>query len=187
MTRRSTDSDSFPFPVLTRATVDFAWCRYTEAVARLQEAVAAGDAAFEFEVAWGSDLQTEHERFLTEKIFGGCPVFVTDYPKGIKSFYMRLNEDGETVAAVDLLVPGIGELIGGSAREERLVHLERAMAAKGAALQEDLWWYRELRQYGTVPHAGFGLGFERLVQMVTGLENIRDVTAFPRYPGHADF
>ena len=158
---------------------------YTEAVDELRKAVDGGKAKFEYPVEWGSDLQTEHERYLTEKIFGGSPVYVTDYPKDIKAFYMRLNDDGKTVAATDLLVPGIGELIGGSAREERLSVLEANMEAHD--LLESLWWYRELRVYGTVPHAGFGLGFERLVQMVTGLENIRDVTPFPRYPGHAEF
>merc|ERR1712176_673502 len=158
---------------------------YTEAVDELRKAVDGGKVKFEYPVEWGTDLQTEHERYLTETVFGGSPVYVTDYPKGIKSFYMRLNEDGKTVAATDLLVPGIGELIGGSAREERLDILEANMKEKN--LMDTLWWYKELREYGTVPHAGFGLGFERLVQMVTGLENIRDVTPFPRYPGHAEF
>lgn len=172
---------------MLRHLLETKWHRitYTEAVSVLQEAVEAKEATFEYPVEWGQDLQTEHERYLTEKIFEGSPVYVTDYPKGIKAFYMRLNQDKETVAATDLLVPGIGELIGGSAREERPEVLEQNM--KQHDLMEGLWWYRELRTYGTVPHAGFGLGFERLVQMVTGLENIRDVTPFPRYPGHAEF
>ena len=166
---------------------------YTEAVRLLGDAVGRGDASFEFPVAWGSDLQTEHERYLAEVVFGGQPVFVTDYPAAIKAFYMRRNQgegegegDRPTVAATDLLVPGVGELIGGSVREERLGVLEAAMVAKGLNPQEDLQWYQDLRRFGSVPHAGFGLGFERLVQLATGLDNIRDVIPFPRYPGHAD-
>ena len=158
---------------------------YTEAIDCLLRSVEKGEAKFEYPVAWGSDLQTEHERFLCERIFQGTPVYVTDYPKDIKAFYMRLNDDGKTVSAVDLLVPGIGELVGGSAREERIDLLDEVMEKHGVT--ESLWWYRDLRKYGTVKHAGFGLGFERLVQLVTGLENIRDVTPFPRYPGHAEF
>ena len=129
------------------------------------------------------DLASEHERFLAEKHVGR-PIVVTDYPKGIKAFYMRLNDDGETVAAMDVLAPGIGEIIGGSQREERLDVLDSRM---DETLKDHLWWYRDLRRYGTVPHAGFGLGFERLVAYVTGMENVRDVIPFPRTPGHADF
>ena len=140
---------------------------------------------FDFPVAWGNDLQSEHERFLTEKIFSG-PVFVTDYPKQIKAFYMRLNDDDRTVAAMDLLVPRVGEIIGGSQREERLDVLEKRMIESGIAPQ-DLDWYLDIRRWGTCPHAGFGLGFERLLMYLTGMENIRDVIPFPRTPGHARF
>ena len=126
---------------------------------------------FEFAVEGGCDLQSEHERYLTEQVFGG-PLFVTDYPKQIKAFYMRLNDDGKTVAAMDLLVPRVGEIIGGSQREERLDVLDARMEEH---LKEELWWYRDLRRYGTVPHAGFGLGFERLITYITGMANIRDV------------
>ena len=131
------------------------------------------------------DLQTEHERYLTEKVYGR-PVFVTDWPRDIKAFYMRLNDDGETVAAMDLLVPGVGELIGGSQREERLDYLERALDKFGLK-KEDYWWYLELRKYGGTRHAGFGLGFERLIMYVTGVGNIRDVESFPRTTGSAEF
>lgn len=154
---------------------------YTRAI----EVLAPHNDKFEYPVAWGSDIQTEHERFLTEHICNG-PVFVTDYPKEIKSFYMRLNEDNKTVAAVDMLVPGVGELIGGSQREERLDVLEARMAELGLS-QEDYWWYLELRKYGGTKHAGFGLGFERLVMYLTGVANIRDVLPFPRTPGTAQF
>lgn len=161
---------------------DFEVISYTRAVQILEE---SGNK-FEYPVAWGVDLQSEHERFLTEKVFDGCPVFVTDYPKGIKAFYMRLNDDGQTVAAMDMLVPGVGEMIGGSQREERLEVLQERITSSGLDL-EPYQGYLDLRRYGSVPHAGFGLGFERLVQYVTGMENIRDVIPFPRYPGHADF
>ena len=160
---------------------DFARITYTEAVKILEE----HNDAFEYEVSWGSDLQTEHEKFLTEKVFGK-PVFVTDYPKEIKSFYMRLNDDGKTVAAVDLLVPGIGEIVGGSQREERLDLLEARIHADGMD-EKDYWWYLDLRRYGGAKHAGFGLGFERLVMYLTGLSNIRDVLLFPRTTGSAEF
>ncbi|NGX47996.1 MAG: hypothetical protein K1000chlam3_01382, partial [Chlamydiae bacterium] len=130
-------------------------------------------------------LQSEHERYLAEE-YCKKPVFLKDYPEKIKAFYMRSNEDGKTVAAIDLLVPKIGELLGGSQREERLDMLEKKILAFGLS-PDDYWWYLQLRKYGTVPHAGFGIGFERLIQFVTGMENIRDVIAFPRYPGHADF
>ena len=160
---------------------DFAVCTYTEAVERLQQA----NVPFEYPVSWGMDLQTEHERYLTEKIFGK-PVFVTNYPKEIKAFYMRLNDDGKTVAAVDLLVPGIGEIIGGSQREERLDILLDRIHELGLN-EEDYWWYLDLRRFGGARHAGFGLGFERLIMYVTGIANIRDVLPFPRTTGFAEF
>jgi asparaginyl-tRNA synthetase len=140
---------------------------------------------FEFPVQWGSDLQSEHERYLAEE---HCkkPVILTDYPAKIKAFYMRANDDGKTVAAMDILVPKIGEILGGSQREERLDVLVKKITDMGLK-QEDYWWYLELREYGSVPHAGFGLGFERLVLFITGMENIRDVIPFPRYPGSAEF
>ena len=138
---------------------------------------------FEFPVEWGIDMASEHERFLSEIHFK-APVVVTDYPRDIKAFYMRLNDDERTVAAMDVLAPGIGEIIGGSQREERLDVLDARM---DEALKDTLWWYRELRRYGTVPHAGFGLGFERLVAYITGMENVRDVIPFPRTPGNAEF
>ncbi|KAJ7547998.1 hypothetical protein O6H91_08G113000 [Diphasiastrum complanatum] len=141
---------------------------------------------FEFPVKWGCDLQSEHERYIAEDAFEGSPVIVTDYPKDIKAFYMRENDDGKTVAAMDLLVPRVGELIGGSQREERLEKLEKRMDALGLN-KDSYWWYLDLRRYGSVPHAGFGLGFERLVQFATGIENIRDAIPFPRTPGSADF
>jgi asparaginyl-tRNA synthetase len=154
---------------------------YTEAVSVLEKA----SASFEFPVAWGSELQSEHERYLTEVAFDR-PVIVTDFPFDFKAFYMRRNDDGRTVAAMDVLVPGIGEIVGGSQREERLDVLLDSAARKGLDL--DLyWWYADLRRYGTVPHAGFGLGFERLVQFCTGMQNIRDVIPYPRAPRSADF
>jgi asparaginyl-tRNA synthetase len=140
---------------------------------------------FEYAVEWGCDLQSEHERFLTEQYFN-APVIVTDFPASIKPFYMRMNDDGETVAAMDVLVPHLGELIGGSQREERLSVLEQRMNACGLPA-EHYWWYCDLRRFGTVPHAGFGLGFERIVQFCTGMKNIRDVIPFPRTPRNADF
>jgi asparaginyl-tRNA synthetase len=154
---------------------------YTEAVRRLED---SGES-FEFPVKWGTDLQSEHERFLTEKLVGR-PVVVMNYPKEIKSFYMRMNDDGRTVAAMDVLAPGIGEIIGGSQREERLDVLDRRIDELGLP-RESYWWYRDLRRYGTVPHAGFGLGFERVIQYATGIANIRDVIPYPRTPGSADF
>jgi asparaginyl-tRNA synthetase len=154
---------------------------YTEAVRRLKES----KKKFEFPVEWGVDLSTEHERHLTEELVGG-PVVVTNYPKDIKSFYMRLNDDGRTVAAMDVLAPGIGEIIGGSQREERLDVLDRRMEEMGLD-PASYWWYRDLRRYGTVPHAGFGLGFERMIMYATGMANIRDVLPYPRTPGSADF
>ena len=160
---------------------DFQRISYTEAVEILKNC----GQTFEFEVAWGKDLQSEHERYLAEKHFNG-PVILYDYPKEIKAFYMRLNDDGKTVRAMDVLVPRIGEIIGGSQREERLEILEARM--KGAGLNpEDYWWYLDLRRFGGVPHAGFGLGLERCVQFITGMANIRDVIPYPRTPGSADF
>jgi len=154
---------------------------YTEAIALLEKA----DVKFEYPVSWGLDLQSEHERYLAEQLFKK-PVIVTDYPAKIKAFYMRLNDDEKTVRAMDILAPKIGEIIGGSQREERLEILERRVIAQGMK-PEDLWWYLDLRRYGTVPHAGFGLGFERLVQFITGMANIRDVIPFPRTPQSAEF
>jgi len=158
---------------------DFAHITYTDAVERL---LLCGKA-FEFPVQWGVDLQSEHERYLTEEVFGR-PLIVTDYPAAIKPFYMRVNDDGKTVAAMDILVPGVGEIVGGSQREERLAVLEKRMLEAGIDLEE-YRWYLDLRRYGSVPHAGFGLGFERLVQFVTGMGNIREVIPFPRTPGFA--
>lgn len=160
---------------------DFARVTYTEAVEILQNC----GHEFDYPVSWGIDLQTEHERYLTEQHFKK-PLFVTDYPKEIKAFYMRMNDDNKTVAATDLLVPGIGEIIGGSQREERLDVLEARMAELGLA-KEDYWWYLELRKYGETKHAGFGLGFERLIMYITGMTNIRDVIPFPRTPGTSEF
>jgi asparaginyl-tRNA synthetase len=154
---------------------------YTDAITALERA----DQAFAYPVRWGIDLQTEHERYLTERLLGK-PVVVTDYPKEIKAFYMRQNEDGRTVAAMDVLAPGIGEIIGGSQREERLDVLDARMRESGLD-PAVYWWYRDLRRYGTVPHAGFGLGFERALQYATGMANIRDVIPFPRTPGNAEF
>lgn len=158
---------------------------YTDAIGILLDSPAYKKKKFQYEVKWGSDLQSEHERYLVEKHFKK-PVIVTAYPKDIKSFYMRLNEDGKTVAAMDILAPGIGEIVGGSQREERLAKLEERMEQLGIP-SEELWWYLDTRRFGSVPHAGFGLGFERLVQFVTGMTNIRDVIAFPRTPKNAEF
>lgn len=160
---------------------DFTRITYTEAVDILLRA----DKDFEYPVEWGIDLQSEHERYITEEVYKK-PVFVTNYPKGIKAFYMRLNEDGKTVAACDLLVPGIGEIIGGSQREERLDVLEQKIEEFGLN-KEDYWWYLELRKYGGVIHSGYGLGFERMIMYVTGMSNIRDVLPFPRTPKTAEF
>jgi asparaginyl-tRNA synthetase len=154
---------------------------YTEAIRILE----ASRQKFEFPVKWGMDLQSEHERFLAEKHVQG-PVILMDYPREIKAFYMRLNDDGRTVAAMDVLAPGIGEIIGGSQREERLDVLDRRIVDSGLD-PASYSWYRDLRRYGTVPHAGFGLGFERTVAYVTGLSNVRDVIPFPRTPGSARY
>ncbi|WP_026889673.1 asparagine--tRNA ligase [Clostridium beijerinckii] len=160
---------------------DFAKVTYTEAVEILEKC----GKKFDYDVSWGIDLQTEHERYLTEEHFKK-PLFVTDYPKDIKAFYMRLNDDEKTVAATDLLVPGIGEIIGGSQREERLDVLKNRMAELNLS-EDDYWWYLELRKYGETKHAGFGLGFERLIMYITGMTNIRDVVPFPRTPGTSEF
>ncbi|MCM0082773.1 asparagine--tRNA ligase [Geomonas sp. Red32] len=163
------------------ATATFARMTYTEAIERLKKAA----VSFQYPVEWGLDLQSEHERYLTEQVVGG-PVFVTGYPKGIKAFYMRMNDDNRTVAAMDLLVPKVGEIIGGSQREERLDRLTGRMAETGID-PESLSWYLDTRRWGSTPHAGFGLGFERLIMYLTGMENIRDVIPFPRTPKHAEF
>ena len=157
---------------------------YTDTVTALTKAVEGG-ARFEFPVGWGMDLQSEHERYLTEQLVGR-PVVVMDYPKDSKAFYMRLNDDGRTVAAMDVLAPGIGEIIGGSQREERLDVLDARIDEMGLD-RGAYWWYRDLRRYGTVPHAGFGLGFERTMAYITGMANVRDVIPFPRTPRNADF
>lgn len=160
---------------------EFGRVTYTEAVDLLKKS----GKEFQYPVEWGIDLQTEHERFLTEEIFKK-PLFVTDYPKDIKAFYMRLNDDGKTVAACDLLVPGVGEIIGGSQREERLDVLTRRMEELGLC-EKDYWWYLDLRKYGGVKHAGYGLGLERIILYITGMSNIRDVLPFPRTPKTAEF
>ena len=160
---------------------DFGVITYTDAIETLKNS----DKEFEYPVEWGCDLQTEHERYITEEIFNK-PVFVTDYPKDIKAFYMKLNDDNKTVAAMDLLVPGIGELIGGSQREEKLDVLEKRIEELGL-VKEDYWWYLELRKYGGTVHSGFGLGFERAIMYLTGMGNIRDVIPFPRTPKTAEF
>ena len=160
---------------------DFGRISYTDAVKELEKY----NNEFEFKVSWGIDLQTEHERFLSEKIFKK-PVFVTDYPKEIKAFYMKQNPDGKTVAASDLLAPGIGEIIGGSQREDDLNVLQEKIKEFGLN-EKDYWWYEDLRKYGSAPHSGFGLGFERLIMYVTGMQNIRDVIPFPRTPKNCEF
>jgi len=160
---------------------DFERMEYSEAITRLEKS----GVKFEFPVKWGVDLQSEHERCLCEKILGR-PVILINYPKEIKAFYMRLNDDEKTVAAMDVLAPGIGEIIGGSQREERLDVLDARISEMGLD-RDEYWWYRDLRRYGTVPHAGFGLGFERTIQYTTGISNIRDVIAFPRTPQSAEF
>ena len=163
------------------ANSDFGRVTYTEAVEILKK----NNDNFDYKVEWGTDLQTEHERYLTEQVFKK-PLFVTDYPKDIKAFYMRLNDDGKTVAAMDLLVPGIGEIIGGSQREERYDVLTKRMSELGLN-EKDYWWYLDLRKYGGCKHAGYGLGFERAIMYLTGVSNIRDVLPFPRTVGNAEF
>lgn len=162
---------------------EFGRVSYTEAIKELQKK--SKKAKFDVLPEWGIDLATEHERYLSEKIYKK-PIFVYNYPKEIKAFYMRENEDKLTVAAMDCLVPVIGELVGGSQREERLDILESKIAELGLPA-ENYWWYLELRKYGSIPHSGFGLGFERLLLLCTQIENIRDIIPFPRWPGHADF
>ena len=158
---------------------------YTQAIDILLQSAPYKKKKFQYEVKWGVDMQSEHERFLVEKHFKK-PVIVTDYPKEFKSFYMRLNDDGKTVAAMDILAPGIGEIVGGSQREERFDVLTKRMEEMNVP-KDELWWYLDTRRFGTVPHSGFGLGFERMVQFVTGMSNIRDVIAFPRTPRSAEF
>ncbi|MFH1267643.1 MAG: asparagine--tRNA ligase, partial [Planctomycetota bacterium] len=160
---------------------EFVRLEYTEAV----EILKGSGETFEFPVQWGGDLQAEHERYLTEKHFQ-CPVILFNYPRSIKPFYMRTNDDGRTVRAMDVLVPKVGEIVGGSQREERLDVLQERMEEQGLEA-ENYWWYLDLRRYGTVPHSGFGLGLERLLQFITGMANIRDVVPFPRTPGSAEF
>ena len=162
-------------------TTPFERITYGEAVRILERS----GRTFEFPVAWGTDLQSEHERFLTEEHFK-APLVVTDYPKSIKAFYMYVNDDAETVRAMDVLVPRIGEIVGGSQREDRIEVLRQRIAEAGLR-EQDYWWYLDLRRYGSVPHAGFGLGFERAIQFITGMQNIRDVIPFPRVPGYAEF
>jgi len=163
------------------ANSDFGRVTYTEAVEILKKV----NDQFDYKVEWGTDLQTEHERYLTEQVYKR-PVFVTDYPKEIKAFYMRQNDDGKTVAAADCLVPGVGELIGGSQREERIDILEARIKELGMN-PEDYWWYCDLRRYGSCRHAGYGMGFERMVMYLTGISNIRDVELHPRTVGNAEF
>jgi asparaginyl-tRNA synthetase len=164
---------------------DFQRLTYTDAIKIVEEASNKNKKLFEVKPYWGLDMGSEHERYITEKVYKK-PVIVYNYPKEIKAFYMRQNDDGKTVAAMDILVPKIGEIIGGSQREERLEVLEARIKELGMPI-ENYWWYLELRKFGSIPHCGFGLGFERLMMMVTGLENIRDVIPYPRYPGHAEF
>lgn len=164
---------------------DFERITYTEAIDILLHSPAYKKKKFQYDVKWGIDMQSEHERYLVEKHFKK-PVIVTNYPKDIKAFYMRQNDDGKTVAAMDILAPGIGEIVGGSQREERLELLTARMKDMHIP-EKELWWYLDTRRFGTVPHAGFGLGFERMVQFVTGMTNIRDVIAFPRTPKSAEF
>jgi asparaginyl-tRNA synthetase len=163
------------------ASSEFGRVTYTEAI----DILSKNNDNFEYKVSWGCDLQTEHERYLTEQIYGK-PVFVINYPKEIKSFYMRLNDDGKTVAAMDMLVPGVGEIIGGSQREERLdILLDRMKECN--LKEEDYWWYVNLRKYGGTKHAGYGLGFERIIMYLTGVSNIRDVIPYPRTVGNAEY
>ncbi|MGD9901544.1 MAG: asparagine--tRNA ligase [Spirochaetales bacterium] len=164
---------------------EFKHITYTEAIALLEKEIKAGKVAFEYPVKWGIDMQSEHERYLTEKIFNG-PIFVTDYPKEIKAFYMRMNDDNKTVAAMDMLVPGVGEMIGGSQREERLEKLTARIKELGLR-EEDYWWYLNLRKFGTATHSGYGLGFDRFLMYVTGTTNIRDTQPFPRTTKNCEF
>jgi asparaginyl-tRNA synthetase len=158
---------------------------YTECVEILEREIIEKKLKFENLVYWGCDLASEHEKYLTDKVFEG-PIIVYNYPKDIKAFYMKMNDDMKTVQAMDVLVPRIGEVIGGSAREDRLDLLDKRIEEMKLD-KESYWWYRDTRKYGSIPHAGFGLGFERLVMMATGVENIKDVIPFPRAPGQAEF
>lgn len=167
------------------ASSSFERVTYTKAIEILEGVVASGKKKFEFPVSWGIDLQSEHERYLTEEVYR-APIILYNYPKDIKAFYMRLNDDGKTVAAMDVLVPKVGELVGGSQREDRLDVLTRRIEESGMPL-EPYSGYLDLRRYGTVPHSGFGLGFERLILFATGLDNIREVIPFPRWPGNAAY
>jgi len=167
------------------ANTPFKRISYTECIELLEQEMKAKKVKFTEKPTWGCDMNSEHERYLAEKVFKQ-PIIVFNYPKDFKAFYMKRNEDNKTVQAMDVLVPYIGELMGGSVREESLEKLDQSLKEKGLP-EEPYWWYRELRMYGTQPHAGFGLGFERLVMMCTGTENIRDVIPFPRYPGKAEF
>jgi asparaginyl-tRNA synthetase len=160
---------------------DFGRITYTDAIKELEK----HNDEFQYPVHFGTDIQTEHEKYICEKVFGK-PAFVTDYPKEIKAFYMKLNPDNKTVRAVDLLAPGIGEIVGGSQREDNLELLENRMHELGLK-PEDYWWYMDLRKYGSAVHSGFGLGFERIIMYITGMQNIRDVIPFPRTPGNCDF
>lgn len=160
---------------------DFGRITYTDAIKELEKV----NDKFQYPVTWGTDIQTEHERYLSEVVFKR-PVFVTDYPKEIKAFYMKLNDDGKTVAATDLLVPGIGEIIGGSQREDDFDKLKNRLKELNLR-EEDYWWYLDLRRYGSCKHAGFGLGFERMMMYLTGMQNIRDVLSFPRTPKNCEF
>ena len=160
---------------------DFGRITYTDAIKELEKV----NDKFQYPVTWGTDIQTEHERYLSEVVFKR-PVFVTDYPKEIKAFYMKLNDDGKTVAATDLLVPGIGEIIGGSQREDDFDKLKNRLKELNLR-EEDYWWYLDLRRYGSCKHAGFGLGFERMMMYLTGIQNIRDVLPFPRTPKNCEF
>lgn len=183
------EKDRNPLGLIERlefvANNDFKRITYTEAVKILQNSKPYKKKKFKYDVEWGTDLQSEHERYLVEKEFH-CPVIITDYPASFKAFYMRQNDDGKTVAAMDVLFPGIGEIVGGSQREERLDVLKKKCADFNID-EETLWWYIDSRKFGSVPHAGFGLGFERMVMFATGMTNIRDVIPFPRTPGNADF
>ena len=160
---------------------DFGRITYTDAIKELEKV----NDKFQYPVTWGTDIQTEHERYLSEVVFKR-PVFVTDYPKEIKAFYMKLNDDGKTVAATDLLVPGIGEIIGGSQREDDFDKLKNRLKELNLR-EDDYWWYLDLRRYGSCKHAGFGLGFERMMMYLTGMQNIRDVLPFPRTPKNCEF
>jgi asparaginyl-tRNA synthetase len=164
---------------------EFKRLTYTEAIEVLKNSNHYKKKKFQYDISWGIDLQSEHERYLVEKEFK-CPVILTDYPAEIKAFYMRQNDDGKTVAAMDVLFPGIGEIVGGSQREERMDILKKKCADFHID-EEELWWYMDTRKFGSVPHAGFGLGFERMVMFVTGMTNIRDVIPFPRTPQNAEF